>query len=72
MDKNQIITTIESPWLSLRAADRYAHVCSGTIAKAVASGELRASKLPHSKVKRVHAADVDDWMRGYTFVPTLK
>ena len=61
-----------SPWMSMRDADQYAHVASGTIAKAVKAGELRASKRPQSRVIRVHALDVDEWLRGYRFIPNFK
>ena len=65
-------TTVESPWMSARAAASYAHVSPNRIYEAINNGELRASKLPDSNVRRIHAADIDDWLRGYTFVPTFK
>lgn len=63
---------IESPYLTLPEGDSYLRVRAGTVAKAVHAGEIRASKLPGSRVLRVHMADLDDYMRGHTFVPKFQ
>ena len=63
---------VESPYLSVTEGDRYLRVRSGTVAKAVHAGEIRASKLPGCRTKRVHKADLDQWMLGHTFVPKFQ
>ena len=67
----EVLPTPTSPWMSMREADDYARVRHGSIARAVNAGELRASRLPNSRIRRVHAADVDEWLRGRRFVPTF-
>ena len=63
---------VQSPYLTLREADNYLRVRSGTVAKAVHAGEIRASKLPDCRTVRVHKLDLDDWMRGHKFVPQFQ
>ena len=70
--KEEKMKQVQSPYLTLREADNYLRVRSGSVAKAVHAGDIRASRLPGSRTLHVHMADLDDYARGHTFVPKFQ
>ena len=64
MDKEQSTSYEDSPWTTIRKAERRVLVRDGTIRAAIERGELVAYRRKGGKGAIVNIHDVDDWVRN--------
>ena len=52
----------DGPWLTTEGAAVYANCSLTTIKRAIKRGDLRATRLNHGRIYRVHKEWIDRWL----------
>lgn len=53
---------MRSPWVTVREAEKYAHVSHGVVADAIRNGELPGYRRSPRSVILVNRRDIDEWI----------
>lgn len=64
MTATDIASDIDSPWLGVAQAARYAHKHPDTIGAALRAGTLRGHQATRKGKWLIHRDDLDAWIRG--------